>query len=316
MQGLLITNVIKILDRAGYVVTDLAETKPRCFDVVARKGDVVIFLKVLYNIDSFKSEMAKEMKIIARALKASPIVIGERYKSDYLERGVVYTRYGIPVLNTATFYDMVVEDVKPLIYSAPGGYYVRLDNEKIKKAREELGISAGELAMLLGVSRRTVMLYEEGIDTNIENAIKLEEILGESVIREIDILNFIEDYESIGEGKIHEYGEKEGEIISNLQEIGIDVIPVKHAPFDVISKPENKPVLTGIKQVREIGKRIIHMGKISEIVSRMAAYIVEREVKCRHDNVVIVMKDELSSVSNPRDFYRLLEEKKSNQEER
>ncbi len=315
MQGLLITNVIKILDKAGYVVTDLAETKPRCFDVVARKGDIVIFLKVLYNIDSFKSEMAKEMKIIARVLKASPVVIGERYKSDYLERGVVYTRYGIPVLNTATFYDMVVDDIKPLIYSAPGGYYVRLDNEKIKRAREELGISAGELAMLLGVSRRTVMLYEEGIDTNVENAIKLEEILGESVVREIDVLSFIDDHENIGENEMHEYGEKEGEIISNLQDIGVEVIPVKHAPFDAISKPEDEPVLTGIKQVREIGKRITHMGKISEIVSKMAAYIVEKEVKCKHDNVVILMKEELSCVSNPKDFYRLLYEKRDRQGE-
>ncbi len=315
MQGLLVTNVIKILDKAGYVVTDLAETKPRCFDVVARKGDVVLFLKVLYNIDSFKSEMAKEMKIIARVLKASPVVIGERYKSDYLERGVVYTRYGIPVLNMATFYDMVVEDMKPLIYSAPGGYYVKLDNEKVKKAREELGMSAGELATLLGVSRRTVMLYEEGIDTNIENAIKLEEILGESVVREIDVLNFIENLEGFEDGEMHEYGKKEGEIISNLQEIGVDVIPIKHAPFDVISKPENEPVLTGIKQVREIGKRIDHMGRISEIVSKMAAYIVEKDVKCRNENVVIIMKEELSCISNPKDFYRLLYEKKDRQEE-
>ncbi len=315
MQGLLITNVIKILDKAGYVVTDLAETKPRCFDIVARKGEIVLFLKILYNIDSFKSEMAKEMKIIARVLKASPVVIGERYKSDYLERGVVYTRYGIPVLNMATFYDMIVEDIKPLIYSAPGGYYVRLDNEKIKRAREELGMSAGELAMLLGVSRRTVMLYEEGIDTNIENAIKLEEILGESVVREIDVLNFIENLEELEDGEMYDYGEKEGEIIFNLREIGVDVIPVKHAPFDVISKPEDEPVLTGIKQVREIGKRISHMGKISEIVSKMAAYIVEREVKCRDDNVVIVMKEELNCISNPKDFYRLLYEKKDRQEE-
>ncbi len=312
MQGLLITNVIKILDKAGYVVTDLAETKPRCFDVVARKGDTVLFLKVLYNIDSFKPDMAREMKIIARTLKASPMVVGERYKMDYLDRGVVYTRYGIPVINTATFYDMIVEGEMPLIYSAPGGYYVRLDNKKIKKARESLGISAGELAKMLGVSRRTIMLYEEGVDTNVENAIKLEEILGECVVKEIDVLNFVGD-EDVEEMENVSYGEKESEIISQLQYIGVDVIPVKHAPFDVISRPDEAPVLTGIKQVREIEKRVDLMGRISRIISTMAAYIVERKVKVQNENVVIVMKEELGCVSNPKDFYNLLEEKRDSQ---
>ncbi len=306
---MLIASIIKILDKAGYVVTDLAETKPRCFDIVARKGDTVLFLKILYNVDSFKSEMAKEMKIISKVLNASPVVVGERYKTDYLERGVVYTRYGIPVINTATFYDMIVENEMPLIYSAPGGYYVKLDSEKLRKARESLGMSAGELASLLGVSRRTIAMYEEGLDTNVENAIKLEEILGESLVKEIDVLNFVEN-EEIEEPKDIEYGEKESEIIDRLRYIGVDLIPVKHAPFDVISKPEERPILTGLKQVREIEKRISLMGRISRIISTMAAYIVERKVKIDNEDVVIVMKEELSCVSKPKDFYNLIEEKK------
>jgi len=311
MQEMLIASIIKILDKAGYVVTDLAETKPRCFDIVARKGDTVLFLKILYNVDSFKSEMAKEMKVISKVLNASPVVVGERYKTDYLERGVVYTRYGIPVINTATFYDMVVENEMPLIYSAPGGYYVKLDSEKLRKARESLGMSAGELASLLGVSRRTIAMYEEGLDTNVENAIKLEEILGESLVREIDVLNFVEN-EEIEEPKDIAYGEKESEIIDRLRYIGVDLIPVKHAPFDVISKPDERPILTGLKQVREIEKRISLMGKISRIISTMAAYIVERKVKIDNEDVVIVMKEELSCVSKPKDFYNLIEEKKDN----
>uniref|UniRef100_A0A7C3YPP4 Putative HTH-type transcriptional regulatory protein ENX77_03015 n=1 Tax=Geoglobus ahangari TaxID=113653 RepID=A0A7C3YPP4_9EURY len=312
MQNLLITNIMKILDKAGYIVTDLVETKPRCFDIVARKGEQTLLLKVLYNIDSFKPEMAKEMIIIAKMLNASPIVIGERYKSDYLERGVVYTRYNVPVINTATFYDLVVDNISPLVYSAPGGYYVKLDSEKIKKARENLGMSTGDLAKLLGVSRRTVKLYEDGIDTNIENAIKLEEILGERVIKEIDVLNFIKDIdlnpEEIEQEK--DFKENESEILTQLQCIGIDVVTVKHAPFDAISMADDVPVLTGIRQVRVIPKRVELIGKISRIISTMATYIVERKVKVKDDNVVILMKEELSCVSNAKDFCNLIVEKK------
>ncbi len=312
MQNLLIMNIMKILDKAGYVVTDLVETKPRCFDIVARKGDSIILIKVLYNIDSFKPEMAKEMVIIAKMLNASPIVVGERYKADYLERGVVYTRYNIPVVNTATFYDFIVDNILPLVYSAPGGYYVKLNSEKIRKARENLGISTGELAKMLGVSRRTVKMYEDGIDTNIENAIKLSEILKENVVKEIDILNFIRDIDlNLDEfEREQEFKENETEILSKLQCIGMDVVTVKHAPFDAISKAEDISVLTGIKQVREISKRINLIGKINKIISTMAAYIVERKVKVKNDNVVILMKEELSCVSNAKDFCNLIEEKK------
>ncbi len=312
MQNLLIMNIIKILDKAGYTVTDLVETKPRCFDIVARKEDNIILIKVLYNIDSFKPEMAKEMIIIAKMLNASPIVVGERYKADYLERGVVYTRYNIPVVNTATFYDFIVDNILPLVYSAPGGYYVKLNSEKIKRARENLGISTGELAKMLGISRRTVKLYEDGIDTNIENAIKLGEILGENVVREIDLLNFVKDVDlNIDERESErEFKENETEILSKLQCIGVDVVTIKHAPFDAISKAENVPVLTGIKQVREISRRINLIGKINKIISTMAAYIVEKKINVKNENVVILMKEELSCVSNAKDFCNLIEEKK------
>jgi len=149
MQQILVNAVIKILRKAGFKVTDVVETKPRCFDIVARKDDTVLLLKVLYNIDSLKYEMAEEMKNIAKLLKASPIIIGERFKLNYLERGVVYNRYGLPAINTATFYDFIIEGISPIIYAGPGGYYVKLDSEKLREMREKLGISLGEMAKLL-----------------------------------------------------------------------------------------------------------------------------------------------------------------------
>ncbi len=305
-----VESVLRILSKAGFRVTDLIETKPRCFDVVARKDDVVLLIKVLYNADSLKPEMASDMKLVAKLLGASPLVIGERFKSDYLERGVVYNRYGLPVINTATFYDFVVEGVLPMVYSAPGGYYVKLDSEKIKEARERLGITIGTLARMLGVSRRVVKKYEEGSDTSLENAAKLEELLGEFVIKAIDILNFAE----LGEEETEEpkLEGKEAEIVEQLKEIGLNVYTVKHAPFDVVSRVENseiEPILTGIRQVREIERRAAIIGKVSEVVSARAAYIVERKVKKDVSSVVFLMKEELACVSSPKDLVSLIKEK-------
>lgn len=307
-----VESALRILNKAGFKVTAIG-TKPRCFDIVARRGDTTLLIKVLYNADSLKPEMAADMKLVAKLLKASPLVIGERFKSDYLERGVVYNRYGLPVINTATFYDFVVEGVPPMVYSAPGGYYVRLNSEKIREAREKLGMTIGTLARLLGVSRRVVKKYEEGSDTSLENAARLEEVLGEFVIKAIDLLNFAElDVEEEGRN-VEELGKSEAEIVECLRDIGLEVYAVKHAPFDVVSRIDQKeieePILTGIRQVREIERRAEVIGRVSEVVSARATYIVERKVKKEVSSVVFLMKDELSCVSSPKDLVTLIKEK-------
>lgn len=306
MQVALVESVLRILAKAGYVVTDLVETKPRCFDIVARKGDIVLLLKVLYNVDSLKPEMAKEMKIIAKLLKASPIVVGEKFKNDYLERGVVYNRHGLPVINTATFYDFVVDGVYPIVYSAPGGYYVKIDGEKLRKLREKLGLSIGDLAKILGVSRRTVKKYEENIDTSLETALKLGEIFGDEVIEAIDLLNFVkgEDY-----NVEYNFAGKEKEIVKHLECIGVKIYPIKHAPFDMVTQAEEESILTGIKQVREIDRRASILGRISRVLDTKAVYIVDRKVKVEVNSVAFVMKDELQCLSSARDFISLLKEK-------
>ena len=309
MQEVIAASVLKILRKAGYEVTDLVETRPRCFDIVARKESVILLVKVLYNIDSFKHEMAEEMKMIAKLLKASPIVVGEKFKFDYLERGVVYTRYGLPVINTATFYDFVVEGVAPLVYSAPGGYYVKLDSGRIRTARERLGISIGDIARHLGVSRRAAKKYEEGVDTSVENALKLEEILGTYVVKEIDVLNFVDEEETAEHLEVELQG-KEAEIVEQLRCIGVKVYPIRHAPFDAVAKTDDESILTGVKQVKTIEKRAEILGRISETVATKAAYIVEKMVNKEVSSVVFVMKEELECVSSPKDFLNLLDEKK------
>ncbi len=308
MQALLLESVIKILEKSGFVVAELAETKPRCFDVVARKGDELFIIKVLYNVDSLKPEAAEELKKLAKLLGASPIIVGERFRTDFLERGVVYTRYGLPVISLATFYDLIVEDIPPFIYSAPGGYYVKLDSERIKEAREKLGMSVGEMAKRLGVSRRTVKKYEEGIDATLDTAAKIEELLGTYVIKAIDLKSFVDyDIEEWDE----EVGGKEGEILTQLREIGVEVYPIRQAPFDAVSDAEGSQILTGVRQVREIERRARILGRVSEVTETRAAYITERELKCGSSvkSVVFILKEELSCVSSARDFITLINEK-------
>lgn len=301
MQSLLISNVIKFLRKEGYELLELADTKPRCFDVIARKQDEILLLKILYNVDSLKPEIAEEMRKLAKILNAIAIVIGEKYKTDFLERRVVYTRYNLPVISLATFYDYLRGEL-PYMYSAPGGYYVKIDAEKMRKAREALRVSIGETAKKLGVSKRTIMNYEEGSDATLEVALKIEELFGD-VIKRIDLKEFLKKEE------IKERREEDNEIVCRLREIGLSVYTVKHTPFDAISRTEERDIFMGLKQVREIEKRAMLIGKVSQIMCADAAYITEKEMKKKINSIVFVHKEELESIQSPDDFISLIDEK-------
>lgn len=304
MQSLLMSNVIRLLKKEGYDLLELVDTKPRCFDLIARKDKQILLIKVLYNVDSLKLETAEEMKKIAKLLNAIAIVIGERFKFDFLERRVVYTRYNLPVINLATFYDYLRGEL-PYIYSAPGGYYVKINAEKLRKVREAMGISIGDAAKRLGVSKRTVKNYEEGADASIDIAIKIEEVFGD-VVKKIDFSEFVSDEKQ----EIKSEAEDEDEIVGKLREIGIAIYTVKHTPFDAISKFEDSEVIMGLKQVREIEKRAQLIGKVSEIVNANAAYITEKDLKKRVSSVVFLLKEELESLCSPEDFISLINEKR------
>ncbi|MFO7968300.1 MAG: transcriptional regulator [Archaeoglobaceae archaeon] len=308
MQASVVDSVLKILDKSGFNVADLVETKPRCFEIIAKKDENLMLVKVLYNIDSLKPEIAEDMKSVSILLKASPIIVGERFKFSYLDRGVVYNRYGLPVINTATLYDLIVDKIPPVIYSAPGGYYVRLDNDRIKEVREDLGISLGVLAKELGISRRAVKKYEEGVDTSVENALKLEDILETNVVKAIDILRFVG--KEVNEQRDIGLSDEETEIVEQLRYLGIKVYPIRHAPFDVIFKPIDELVLTGIKQVKEIEKRAFVLDKVSSTLSTDAAYIVDKSIDKDIGSVIFLVKEELDSISSSKDFISLINEKK------
>ncbi len=172
---------------AGFSTSERCYLRPRSFDLAARRGDQFLFLKILSNIDGLNERTALEIRRLARHLLASPILVGEKTRDQYLERGAVYFRYGIPTLSLFTLADCLLEGALPLVYAAHGGLYVRIDGERMRQIRLARGISLGALAKELGVSRRTISKYEvEDMDTSVDVALRLEEIFNEELIEPVD----------------------------------------------------------------------------------------------------------------------------------
>jgi len=86
------------------------------------------------------------------------------------------------VINPDTGYDLFVEGM-PRSSTRPRRVYVSLDGDLLADEREERGWSLGRLATELGVSRRTVSKYEDGMNASIEVAIQLERSVQRAVLQ-------------------------------------------------------------------------------------------------------------------------------------
>lgn len=198
-----------------------------CFDLLARKDDILIILKILVNVDSLTSTQAEELSKIAGTFLASPIIIGLKSKHNYLEEDVVYERHELPVITPQTLCNIIVNDIHPEIFAKRGGYYVKINGELLRQFREQKNLSLKELADMSHVSRETIYRYEQGnSQTYPETALMLEEVLQKPITLSINLLD----------AKNSNSLDKRIQEPKELIKLGYDIKSSKKTPFDAISE--------------------------------------------------------------------------------
>jgi Predicted transcriptional regulator len=305
-KELLAERVEEVLRQAGFSTSDRCYLRPRSFDLAARKGNQFLFLKILSNIDGLNEQTALEVRRLAKHLLASPILVGEKTRDQYLERGAVYFRYGIPTLSLFTLADCLLDEALPLVYAAHGGLYVRIDGTRMRQLRLERGISLGALASELGVSRRTISKYEvEDMDTSVDVALKLEEIFEQELIQPVDPFH----HGTVEEDK----GPVTDTILRLLLEIGFDVVPTGQAPFNAITRLGDLVVLTGVSKFSQsMLKKARLMSSLSAIARTKSVVIVDGETKLECiEETALIEKRELETIDQTRDFEDLVLEKQN-----
>ncbi len=314
-KELLINQAISILGKAGFIISERCDTRPRSFDIAARRDNLLLLIKIISNIDGLNEETTKEMQFLSKHLRGYPIVIGEKTRDHSLESGVVYFRYGVPAINISTMEDYFLEEMPPLIYAEHGGLYVNLDGFILKQERIKKNISLGALASLLGVSRRTISKYEDGeMAASVDVAIKLEEILDKGFTVSVDIFEKLHSRDS----QIQETAaQQHSNVFSILQNMGFDVLPISQAPFDAVSqtsnrKDENSTILTGVGDyTRTIVKKAHLMSSISEVAGTQSLLIVHGASKTKNiEKTVLIDDKELKKFDDKDDFIDLLQERR------
>ena len=314
MRKQLLEDATRTLRQSGFVVSDTCNIRPKSFDVVARRGEKVLLLKVLVNIDGLDAETAEEMKALSAHLGAESLVVGAKTRDHELEDGVLYLRRGVPAMSHGTARDYFVEGVPPLVYMGSGGLYVSIDGDLLEDARDDEDMSLGRVADELGVSRRAVSKYEDGMDATLEVGLRLEEIFGERLISPVEIFEEVnsEDKTDDDRGSVGEEPENETErqVFGILRAAGFKVVPTSRAPFRALSREKDETVLTGTGKSggSDIVKRARLMSSISDVARTSSVYVVEdKPARDSIEDTALVEVEDLEDVEGSDDFLSRIE---------
>ena len=312
-RAALVGNVTSMLDDAGFAVSDRCAIRPKSFDIAARRGDDVVLLKVLANVDAFDGSTGAEMRRLGEYLEATPLVIGLRTRNEDLKPGVVYFRHGVPVLSPDTALDLFVEEVPPLIYAAPGGLYVNVDGDLLSEVRSDREWSLGKLASELGVSRRTVSKYEDGMSASVDVAAELEEIFDRPLASPVSVFDGAEGVrDDIEEPEEPDADPDDAHLITILTRVGFTVHPTSRAPFEAVSEDQEGEgkVLTGHSEFdRTAEKRARIMSSVGHVTRTRSVYVVDSARRDSVEGTALIEHEEVADLDDTDDLDAIIRER-------
>jgi putative transcriptional regulator len=296
-----------VLKEAGFNVSEKCCSRPSCFDFAARKNGTLILVKVQLDIDNLSLGDSLELKAISECVSAASFLVGERAREKPLEDDTVYSRYEVSAVTPKTFESIVTSKNYPLIHAGPGGYYVEIHSEAIKRRRQELGLSVGEMAEMVGISRRTLYGYERGMaKASVTAAYNLIYTLGFPVAKPINVFE-----KSREQRKCFLAAAKFAITKSKLMQkifrkfTRCHITTVKKAPFDfVITVPEEKMrIIGGVanNKEQELNKRVDEILSVSRVV-RAHPILITEERKPSKKDILCICKEELSKIKSPEDL--------------
>jgi putative transcriptional regulator len=294
-----IGRVRQLLERAGFFVSDAHHVRPTSFDLMARRDSQLLIVKILKNIDALDPDEAARIGELGRLFPAKVLVIGQTSGGNDLEPGVVYSRYGIPIVVEESLQELLQKGVPPFLFSGPGGIFARIDGPRLRTLREERRISLGALASIAGVSRRTIQLYEDGAGAEVEIVERLERYLSEPIARPLDLFGDAKPEPAATKpGAKSDAGEtptrrpratgdalRDG-VIRQLDGMGWEVTVTIRCPFDALShadaRGQDSTLLTSVGTLRTAQARADLLLELARVAEGHAMFVV-REATGRHD---------------------------------
>lgn len=326
-----IERIRALLESAGFYVSDAHHVRPTSFDLLARRDALLVILKILKNIDALDPSEATRLKELGELFPASPLVVGQTSGSTELEPGVVYSRYGLPIVVEESLREYLLKGLPPFLFSSPGGIFARIDGHRLRELRVARDLSLGALASVAGVSRRTIQLYEEGAGAEVDIVERLEAFLGEPIALALDLfLSGTSEGPRRGRGAPREEEPRErsappagrpstgdemrDRVFRQLDGMGWEVVVTVRCPFDAFTHGETRNaqeiLLTSVGTVRTAQHRAELLRTLARVAEGHALFVVRDSPGRRTiDGLPLVSVEELRRHRDRAELVELITER-------
>jgi putative transcriptional regulator len=297
-----VARLVSALKRKNFLV-EIFSGSNNCFDLIAKKNNITIIIKVYENIDSIRKGQGEELKKLAKLLNANCIIIGKKTKVFRLQNNTVYYRYDIPTMDLNTF-ESLLENRQPLVRYFKGKHIVDIDFEKLKFKRKQLEMEPEELAEQIGVKPESMYRFEKGASTSLETALKIEKILNEKLIKEIKV------FEKETEPIIFDE-HPDDKILEKMHELGMKMALFSHSPFRAYGgNLDEKGIFIGTGKGKfDIPKKAVELKKTSTIIDS-DSIIITKEYKYKSvEGIPIIEEEDLDTINKLKELKKLIKER-------
>ena len=222
-----------------YSMINYPDKREKSIDLIAiSRNNNRIIVKIAKSRKNTK--IKQDLQNVAKVGIGIPIMIDEN-----VEQEVINDKGNVFEMNVATF-EKMLDGEKIFLYKTRGGIFVKINSKELKKRREEMGLSLGEVAQALGVSRISIYEYErEDSYVSIDIAEKLVEIFGEEILG-----NIFDGFKATGitDEDEHLYNSKSSnKIATKLSEKGFKIVNMSFTAVDIIALKGEKKIFFSIE---------------------------------------------------------------------
>jgi putative transcriptional regulator len=305
--------IIAQLDEAGFRLSTQCDVRPSCFDMVARKDDSLLLVKVLANVDALTKEDAEALRQVAIFFDATPIIVGQKTRKGNLDEGVVYKRHGVSAIAPPSFRGVIAEERMPQEFAQRGGRLVAIDGSKLRNARLERGMTTSDLADCIQVSARAILAYEKDeMDINKQSAERLEEVLETELMIPVSFLREKEEENIAQQGTPTD--PLEHRVNEFFARLGMRVLWTDRAPFHVAAKETGPPLISGVGSIKSwsLKKRLEILKSVSKVSKADAVIFVEEgRTEETVSDLPVIRQLELDGIEKPQELKKIISERSS-----
>ena len=279
----LYTRVVDALEKRGYrveIVSYPTSHDKRSIDLLAAGTTKNIFIKVVEDLKHIDNREASELRGLSIVLDAYPLIVAEKEEGVELDDIAAYEKHGLYAVNIGGLEAALENSI--YVVKRHGNFYMRIDSEKLREFRRVRGLSLGDLAKLVGVSRKTVYEYERSsMDVSLSTAIRLLEVIGDEIFKPIPVLDKQEKPAKQSTKRMSTDTVAERRIILQVENRGGKAVHSRHSPVDIGVRFAEKKAVVVVehKHDTDIGLRSEEAVKIAEAAS------AEKIALVRHANL-------------------------------